>query len=90
MEAASSPDSTAALIGSFTPFTAPLVMTIRTAHGDVAAWEIVLSTAIMVATVFGMAQLAARVHGRRPPDRPQGPTARGLGRRRAVRSDFGP
>jgi ABC-2 type transport system permease protein len=62
MGAASSPDSTAALIASFVPFTAPMVMTIRIAHGDVAAWEIVLSTAIMVVTIVGMVQLAARIY----------------------------
>jgi ABC-2 type transport system permease protein len=62
MEVASSPDSTAALIASFVPFTAPMVMTIRLAHGDVALWEILLSVAIMTATVFGMVQLAARVY----------------------------
>lgn len=62
MGAASTPDSTAALMASFVPFTAPMVMTIRIAHGDVAAWEIVLSTAIMVVTIFGMVQLAARIY----------------------------
>ena len=62
MGAASSPDSTAALIASFVPFTAPMVMTMRIAHGDVAAWEIVLSTAIMVVTILGMVQLAARIY----------------------------
>jgi ABC-2 type transport system permease protein len=62
MEAASSPDSTAAMIASFVPFTAPMVMTIRIAYGDVALWEILLSVAIMTATIFGMVQLAARVY----------------------------
>ena len=62
IEVASSPGSTAALIASFVPFTAPMVMTIRIAHGDVAAWEIALSTAIMAVTIFGMVQLAARIY----------------------------
>ena len=62
MGAASSPDGTAALIASFVPFTAPMVMTIRIAQGDVAAWEILLSTAIMVVTIFGMVRLAARIY----------------------------
>ena len=62
MGAASSPDSVAALIASVVPFTAPMVMTIRIANGNVAAWEIVLSSAVMVVTIFGMVQLAARIY----------------------------
>ncbi|HET9672519.1 MAG TPA: ABC transporter permease, partial [Actinomycetota bacterium] len=62
MQAAGSPDGMAALVGSFVPFTAPMVMTIRIAHGDVAVWEIVLSIAIMAATTLAMVRLAARVY----------------------------
>jgi ABC-2 type transport system permease protein len=62
LEVAKSPDSAAALIASFVPFTAPMVMTIRIAHGGVAVWEIVLSSTIMAATVLGMVRLAARVY----------------------------
>lgn len=62
MEAASSPDGTVALVASFVPFTAPMVMTVRIAHGGVAAWEIVLSIALVAATIFGMVKLAARIY----------------------------
>lgn len=37
-------------------------MTVRIAHGGVAAWEIVLSIALVAATIFGMVKLAARIY----------------------------
>lgn len=62
METASSPDGTAALIASFVPFTAPMAMTVRIAHGGVAPWEMILSIALMGVTIVGMVQLAARIY----------------------------
>jgi ABC-2 type transport system permease protein len=62
MGAAESPDSAAALVGSLVPPTAPMVMTVRMAHGGVPWWQIVLSVALMVVTVFGMVRLAGRIY----------------------------
>lgn len=59
---AESPDSLAALIGSFVPPTAPMVMTVRIANGGVPWWEIVVSVALMLATIYGMVQLAGRIY----------------------------
>jgi len=60
--AAESPDSPAAVIGSLLPPTAPMVMTVRMAQGDVPWWQIVLSVTLMVVTVYGMVQLAGRIY----------------------------
>jgi ABC-2 type transport system permease protein len=62
MEAANSPDGTVALVASFVPFTAPMVMTVRIAHGGVALWETILSIALMATTIVAMVQLATRVY----------------------------
>ena len=62
MEAASSPEGTAALVASFVPFTAPMVMTVRIAHGGIALWETILSIALMATTIVAMVQLATRVY----------------------------
>jgi ABC-2 type transport system permease protein len=59
---AESPDSLGALIGSFIPPMAPMVMTVRIANGGVPWWEIVLSVALMLATIYGMVQLAGRIY----------------------------
>jgi ABC-2 type transport system permease protein len=60
--AAESPDSLGALIGSFIPPMAPMVMTVRIANGGVPWWEIVLSVALMGATIYGMVRLAGRIY----------------------------
>jgi len=60
--AAESPDGVAALVGSLVPPTAPMVMTVRIANGGVPWWQIVLSVALMVVTVYGMVQLAGRIY----------------------------
>jgi ABC-2 type transport system permease protein len=62
MDAARSPDSTAALVGSFLPPTAPMVMLARVAYGGVPAWQIAASVALMVATIVVMLRLAGRVY----------------------------
>jgi ABC-2 type transport system permease protein len=59
---AQSPDSLGALIGSFIPPTAPMVMTVRIASGGVPWWEIALSVALMLAAIYGMVRLAARIY----------------------------
>ncbi|HEX9122650.1 MAG TPA: ABC transporter permease [Actinomycetota bacterium] len=60
--AVQSPDSLGALIGSLVPPTAPMVMTVRIANGAVPWWQIVLSVALMLATIYAMVQLAGRIY----------------------------
>ncbi len=59
---AQSPDSVAAVLGSFFPPTAPMLMTVRIASGTVPWWQIVLSVALMVGAIYGMVQLAGRIY----------------------------
>ncbi|HEX5948403.1 MAG TPA: ABC transporter permease [Actinomycetota bacterium] len=60
--AAESPESAGAVIASLVPPTAPMVMIARIAHGAVPLWQMVLSVALMVATVYGMVRLAGRIY----------------------------
>jgi len=60
--AAESPDSLAAVVGSLFPPTAPMVMTVRIANGGVPWWQIALSVALMVVSVYGLLQLAGRIY----------------------------
>jgi ABC-2 type transport system permease protein len=60
--AAESPDSLAAFLGSLFPPTAPMVMIVRLAQGSVPWWQIVLSVAVMVVTIYGMVRLAGRIY----------------------------
>jgi ABC-2 type transport system permease protein len=62
LSAAESPDSTAAVIGSLFPPTAPMVMIVRLANGGVPWWQIVLSVALMVVTMYGLVLLAGRIY----------------------------
>jgi ABC-2 type transport system permease protein len=62
MEAAQSPDGTTALVGSFLPPTAPMVMIVRIAYGVVPWWQIVVSIALLLATIYGMVLLAGRIY----------------------------
>jgi ABC-2 type transport system permease protein len=60
--ASESPDSVAAVLGSLFPPTAPMVMIVRIAHGGVPAWQIVASVVLMVAAIYGLVRLAARIY----------------------------
>ena len=60
--AVESPDGLLARICSFLPPTAPLVMTVREAQGNVAPWEVVLSAALVIAATYGLIRLAGRVY----------------------------
>jgi ABC-2 type transport system permease protein len=62
MEAVRSPDGTAAIVGSVFPPTAPMVMLVRIAHGAVPWWQIVLSIALVLASIYGMVLLAGRIY----------------------------
>ncbi len=44
------------------PPTAPMVMIVRIAHGDVPWWQIVLSVTLMVVSVYGMVRVAGRIY----------------------------
>lgn len=58
------PNSGIAVFGSLFPFTAPLVMFSRIAMqgGDTPGWQIGLSIALMLATIYGMVWLCARIY----------------------------
>jgi ABC-2 type transport system permease protein len=60
--ATESPDGTAALLGSLFPPTAPMVMIVRIAHGDVPPWQILASVVLTLAATYGLVRLAARVY----------------------------
>jgi ABC-2 type transport system permease protein len=55
-------DSTLARVSSFLPPVAPLVMPLRIAGGDAAAWEVALSVAIMLVSIVAVVLLAARLY----------------------------
>ncbi len=61
-ELARSPDSTAAVIGSFVPPTAPFVMIVRIANASVPWWQIAISVVLMLATIYGLVLLAGRIY----------------------------
>ena len=55
---------------TFLPPSAPMVVPLRTALGAIEPWEIVLSMAFMVATIWFLFVVGARVYsGRGAPDR---------------------
>lgn len=58
--ALSAPNGTPALIGSFLPFTAPIIMVVRTAVGDPPLWQ----TAAAIASTLGSAALLAILSAR--------------------------
>jgi ABC-2 type transport system permease protein len=61
---ASSPGSPVAVIASMFPFSAPLVMPVRWASGQVPGWELVLSMAITLASAVVLARVASVIYGR--------------------------
>jgi ABC-2 type transport system permease protein len=56
------PDSTTAMVVSMIPYFAPILMYARIAAGSVPAWQIILSIAIMAATVGVTTVLCARIY----------------------------
>ncbi|MCA1582562.1 MAG: ABC transporter permease [Acidobacteria bacterium] len=56
------PSGGLAVFVSLLPFTAPLMMFLRTALGQVPAWQIVLSVVLLAATTVGLAWFAGRVY----------------------------
>ncbi|WP_104525319.1 ABC transporter permease [Blastococcus atacamensis] len=62
IQAASEPEGTLAVITSYVPGLSPMVMPVRQAAGSVAAWELVLSAALMIAAIVLVVRLGGRVY----------------------------
>jgi ABC-2 type transport system permease protein len=62
MGAASNPGSTLAVVSSFLPPVAPLVMPVRIAAGEVAAWQVATSVGIMLVSILAVVLLASRLY----------------------------
>lgn len=56
------PDGAVAVVGSFLPPTAPLMMPLRSALSDVAAWEIAAAVGVEVAALVGLVWLGGRLY----------------------------
>jgi ABC-2 type transport system permease protein len=56
------PDNPAVVIGSFVPFTAPVLLPFRNAFADLPLWEIVLSLVILAASSVIMIRLAGWIY----------------------------
>ena len=56
------PENPAAVIGSFVPFTSPVLLPFRTAMTDVPIWQVALSLLILAASIVVMIQLAGRIY----------------------------
>jgi ABC-2 type transport system permease protein len=59
---ANSPDSVLGIVGSLVPFTAPLILPVRIATGDVAAWQIVAALLIMLGSGVVLIRMAGRLY----------------------------
>jgi ABC-2 type transport system permease protein len=56
------PDGTAAVIGTFIPFTAPFVVPVRAALEAIPAWQYLASVVITLATIVGLVFVAGRIY----------------------------
>jgi ABC-2 type transport system permease protein len=59
---AETPDSVFGMVGTLVPFTAPLILPVRIATGDVAAWQIVAALLIMLGSGVVLIRLAGRLY----------------------------
>jgi ABC-2 type transport system permease protein len=62
IQAASNPAGTLATVTSYVPGLSPLVMPVRQAAGDVAAWEVGLSVVLMLVAIGLVVRLGGRVY----------------------------
>ncbi|WP_116449727.1 ABC transporter permease [Blastococcus litoris] len=62
IQAASAPDGTLATVTSYVPGLSPMVMPVRQAAGDVAAWEIGLTVVLMLAAIALIVRLGGRIY----------------------------
>jgi ABC-2 type transport system permease protein len=60
--ALSDPDGTAAVVGTFIPFTAPFVVPVRAALGAIPAWQYIAAVVLTVATIVGLVLVAGRIY----------------------------
>lgn len=58
----SDPEALTTRIASFVPVTAPLVMPIRLARGQVAPWETLLALVLAAVTIYALVRLAGRIY----------------------------
>ena len=56
------PGSAVAKVATFIPFSAPMVLPIRVAAGEIELWEVLVSVAIVLASIVGAMKLAGRVY----------------------------
>ena len=59
-----SPDGTLATICTFLPPVAPMVVPARAAEGELPAWELAISIALMAIAIVVLIWLAARIYDR--------------------------
>jgi ABC-2 type transport system permease protein len=60
--ALSDPDGTAAVIGTFIPFTAPFVVPVRAALEAIPAWQYLAAVVITIAAIVGLVLVAGRIY----------------------------
>lgn len=58
----STPENPAVTIGSFVPFTSPVLLPFRTAMTSVPLWQVLVSLAILALSIVAMLQLAGRIY----------------------------
>lgn len=56
------PDNLVAVIGTFVPFTSPVLLPFRTAMSDVPLWQAVLSLTILAGSIVVMVRIAGRIY----------------------------
>ena len=59
---ANTPESIVGVIGTLVPFTAPLIVPVRIATGDIAVWQIVASLLITSGSVVVLVRIAGRLY----------------------------
>jgi ABC-2 type transport system permease protein len=62
IQAGGDPDGTLAVVTSYAPGLSPMVMPVRQAAGDVAAWEMALAVVLMLAAIALVVRLGGRVY----------------------------
>ncbi|RBY86200.1 ABC transporter permease [Blastococcus sp. TF02A-26] len=62
LQAAGDPDSTLASVTSYVPGLSPLVMPVRQAAGEAAAWEVALAVVLMLVAIALVVRLGGRVY----------------------------
>ena len=58
----SAPENPAVTIGSFIPFTSPVLLPYRMAMTDMPTWQVAVSLLILAVSIVGMVRLAGRIY----------------------------